>query len=288
MFFYSSSKQKTISRNAIAAAFLIGAVSVSAAVLLERVIFKMLPENFVSIIFNGQEIKTFSEVLVVFFISFFVIALIEELLKYKIIYTVASNFKTCNQIIDYIKLGIACGLGFATVENAYYFFVFGQGEILVSVMVFVSRLFLSTLAHIIYGAVMGYYLGHANFNKIYKKIFIRKSVIAAVVMHGFFNFLIFTNVAFYNVLLVAVALLVLLKWFKDRRFLEQVITTGHYSGVSQLSFSETPELYNYLSYEQISPGQKKAVLKKLTFCPYCLSKISGGETFCLRCKKEFG
>lgn len=286
LFFYFSSNRKTTSKNSLAVVFLVSIAGVFVALLLERVVFSFLPKDFTSFLFNNGTVDTLRDVFFIFLVSFFIIALIEELLKFEILYTVSIKSKSSNQIIDYIKLGIATGLGFATAENVYYFIAFQRSEVFTVVNFFMARLFLSTLAHIIYGAVMGYYLGHAAYYKLYSKNFIRKSIVAAFLLHGLFNFLIFVNVSFYNVILVITALLIMLKWFKDRRFLEQIGPNKNLLPVSQLSFSETLELRSYLSLGETSSEQRKVILKKLTFCQFCLSKMHKGEEFCLKCKRK--
>lgn len=286
IFFYLISKQKTTPANLTAIAFLLGITAVIAALLLERIVFYFLPKEYIGILFGGGELRALSQVVIIFSISFFVIALIEEFIKYEVLHTIVSRAKTCDQIIDFVKLGIAVGLGFATAENVYYFFAYHWDQFLTVAAVFVSRFFLTTLAHVFYGAVLGYYLGHTIRNPLNKKIFIRKGIIAAIIIHGLFNFMIFTNVAFYNVILVLVTLIILVKWLRDRRLFEIAINQEHSSSLYQPILFEPPEAKSFLSFKLISDQRKSFVLKKINFCPYCLNKLRKNAEVCWNCKKK--
>lgn len=286
VFFYLISKQKTTPTNLVAIAFLLGMISVVIALLLERIVFHFLPKEYIGILFGGEELRTLSQVAIIFSISFFVIAFVEEIIKFEALHTIVSKAKTCDQIIDFVKLGIATGLGFATAENVYYFFVYHWDQFLTVAAVFISRFFLTTLAHVFYGAILGYYLGHAACSPLNKKTFIRKGIIAAIILHGLFNFMIFTNVAFYNVILVLVTLIILIKWLRDRRLFEIAINQEYSSLFYQPILFEPPEAKSFLSFKPISDQRKSFILKKINFCPYCLNKLRKNAEVCLNCKKK--
>lgn len=256
------------------------------ALLLERVIFHFLPEEFMVLLFSGEKLNSLKDAFIIFFISFAVIALIEEIVKYEVLYTFTSRMRTCDQIIDYVKLGIAVGLGFATVENVYYFLTYHWDKVLVVTAVFVSRFFLATLAHILYGALLGYYLGHAACNKVYEKSFIRKGIVSAVLLHGLFNFSVFTGAAFYNVFLVLGVLVVIIKWFKDRRLLERAVIHKELDLALRPVLPDQLEIKNFFSFSSLSDEHRHIILKKISFCPYCLSRLPKGVEFCVYCKKK--
>lgn len=286
VFFYFFSKQQTLSRSVLSAMFLLGFLTVFGALLIERIVFYLLPLDFVLTLFGGKEITTPQEVIVIFLFSFFVIAFIEELLKYLIIYAAAIKFNIGNRIIDYVKIGMATGLGFATAENIYYFLSFHLDEVFTITAVFISRFFLATLAHIIYGAVLGYYTGHASMDKINSPSFLKKGLISAILIHGLFNFMVFTNVTFYNIILIAAALAVLAKWFQDRRLLEQKMNQPDSTRLFKPFLFEPLEMQNYLYASNASGQHKKDIIKKLSFCPYCLAKVRDNQEFCLHCNKK--
>lgn len=288
IFFYFFSRQKTISRSSLSILFLLGMASVIIALLLERIVFYFLPNDFVGILFGSHPLGSFKDAIIIFFLSFFVIAFIEEIIKFEVFYTITSRTKTCDQIIDYIKLGIAVGLGFATAENVYYFFAYHWDQLFTITTVFILRFSLTTLAHILYGAVLGYYLGHAACNKIREKTFVRKGIMASILLHGFFNFLVFTGTAFYNVILLLIILGVLMKWFHDRRLFEKIITEPSFpsSLIEKPIMAEPVEIESFFCVKVMNSAQKRVMLKDINFCPYCLAKIEPGVGFCPNCEKQ--
>jgi len=223
-----------------------------------------LPNEFIGILFGSHPLGGFKDAIVIFFLSFFVIAFLEEIVKFEVLYTITSKTRTCDQIIDYIKLGIAVGLGFATAENVYYFFVYHWDQLFTVTTVFILRFSLTTLAHILYGAVLGYYLGHAACNRIREKTFIRKGITASVLLHGFFNFLVFTGTAFYNVILVLIILGVLIKWFHDRRLFEKIITEpSSPSLIEKPIMAEPVEIESFFSVRVMNNAERRVILKEI-------------------------
>ncbi|MCL1914374.1 MAG: PrsW family glutamic-type intramembrane protease [Eubacteriaceae bacterium] len=116
---------------------------------------------------------------------FFVIALSEELVKYIVARKIALNSPSYDEIYDGIIYCVFISLGFATIENILYVLQSGLG-------VAVLRAVTAVPAHAIFGVHMGYYMS------LYKSGQRRKealafSLIMPVVVHGFYDFILFTG-----------------------------------------------------------------------------------------------
>lgn len=206
-------------------AFFLGIGSGALALAIEKVILYVLnPEN---VIFSPSfEVVGIADLVGPFVFSFLFAAIVEESTKF-IILKKYFEITVINQVIDGMKIGLAMGLGFAFLENFFYFFDtynsgFGLGTIAV---IFLLRGVLSTLAHSLYGIIMGYYLSLAKFHVAYRFKFLRSGLIASVLAHGFFNFFLITDMGIYSVIMLTVFLVIVLHWYNDRKNLELYITS---------------------------------------------------------------
>ena len=142
--------------------FFLGALSTVAAIVLE-------------LIFN---------IPIPFVREFISVALIEEGLKFIVVWVAAYRTSHFNAVMDGIVYGVAASLGFATVENIIY--VFANGALTAIV-----RAFLSVPSHAAYGGIMGYYLGLAKMsrrqNTKYEKRLMLEGLLFAVMLHGAFD-----------------------------------------------------------------------------------------------------
>jgi RsiW-degrading membrane proteinase PrsW (M82 family) len=142
------------------------------------------------------------EILSALMLSFILIAPVEELLKFFVVKKWIYNQIEFDEIMDGIVYCVASSLGFATVENIFYVFKYGLGT-------GILRAFLSVPGHAFFGALMGYYLGLAKFNKDAEKKLIFLGILFAVLVHGLYDFLLFTR----TILAIFVILLILLLGF---------------------------------------------------------------------------
>ena len=87
--------------------------------------------------------------------SFLSAAVIEEGLKFLILYFIVYKMNEFNEPMDGIVYGVCVSLGFATLENIYYvvYLSFGTDPILIAVL----RTFTAIPAHGIFGVIMGYF-----------------------------------------------------------------------------------------------------------------------------------
>jgi len=149
-----------------------------------------------------------------FIMSFFVIAPIEELLKFFTVKKWIYRSLEFDEVMDGIVYTVAASLGFATVENILYVFQHG-------VQVAIARAFLAVPGHAFFGALMGYYIGRAKFNKEKESSLLLKGIFLAVFFHGLYDFLLLTQTV---LALLVIILIIVLGFFvrKELRKAEQL------------------------------------------------------------------
>jgi len=123
-----------------------------------------------------------------FFNAFLVAGLVEEFLKYKLILQVPFKNPAFSQVTDGIIYAIVASLGFATFENILYVLQNGYG-------IGIVRAFTAVPLHALVSGIMGYYIGCAKFERIKDKgkRIKGKGLILAIVLHGFYNFWLFSG-----------------------------------------------------------------------------------------------
>ena len=118
---------------------------------------------------------------------FICVAFIEEMSKWIILYGMSYDSGNFDELYDIIVYAVFVALGFAFFENLFY--VYQNG-----VSVGILRAFLSVPGHCCDGVIMGYYLGLAKMNKNQKKKYIAYSIIIPVIMHGIYDFCLFSGI----------------------------------------------------------------------------------------------
>jgi protease PrsW len=118
-----------------------------------------------------------------FFRAFICAAMVEETLKFLILYLYSFKHKEFDEPMDGIVYGVAVSLGFATLENILY--VTQKGF-----FVAVVRFFMSVPAHALFGAVMGYFIGQSRYGKNRKTCFLG-AITLPIILHGMYNFPLF-------------------------------------------------------------------------------------------------
>lgn len=151
--------------------------------------------------------------------AFGVIAAIEEGIRYVVLYLWFRKSKAVDQIFDGLVLGVAIGLGFATLENTIYFLeLFQSSHFDTLVFVFFLRFLFSTLAHISFGGIMGVLLARGMFSMYRPGRYILQAFFIPWLLHGLFDLLITLNLTLYAVLILIPALAVLILWSIRRDF----------------------------------------------------------------------
>ena len=135
--------------------------------------------------------------------SFLSAAVVEEGLKFLVLYFVVYRLHEFNEPMDAIVYGVCASLGFATLENIFYIFYsdFGIEPIYLSLL----RGFTTIPAHAIFGIMMGYFFMRYAFIHKSKSLFL--SFLIPYLLHGFYNYFIVIN---YFVISLA---LIIVSWF---------------------------------------------------------------------------
>lgn len=111
-------------------------------------------------------------------------AIPEELLKFLFLYRIIWKNRNFNENYDGIVYAVFVSLGFACLENIFYVTQHGMS-------VGIMRAVLSVPAHALFGVIMGYYFSIARFSDTSTVLNLTKSLLYAIVAHGFYDFIIF-------------------------------------------------------------------------------------------------
>ncbi len=148
----------------------------------------------------------------ILFYSFFVISIVEELVKFIFLRFYIFKNKEFNEPMDGIVYAVFVSMGFALVENICYAIQFGFNNTLI-------RAFTAVPAHAAFGVMMGYFLGLAKFKTDKKKQLLIFSFISAWFLHGFYDFLILsydnTYLAAYAIPLIIISLVYAYKMIEE-------------------------------------------------------------------------
>lgn len=136
--------------------------------------------------------------------NFVLVALVEEYLKYFVVWRAAFFHPAFNEPYDGMLYAITVSLGFAALENILYV---AQGGLQVAVM----RGLLSVPGHALFAAAMGYFLGRAKFSKNVDKAsgYLKRALVVPVLLHGIYDLLLSTQ---HNVLAMGVVPLSICMW----------------------------------------------------------------------------
>src|SRR3989344_4158050 len=277
-FFYYYSPRFTTPRRVLAGLFVGGMAVAAAGCWIEITLLESVPE------LRAIALRVFApesgrDVLYVAALSFLFVAPVEEIVKFVLLRAAIFNTRYFNQIIDGLKMGVAVGLGFATFEN-WLGFTRSAPEGLSSdaLALFLLRMFGSTLAHALYGAVLGYYIGHARSSKLWGSTFLMRGLVTSVLMHGFFNSFIFLNLGAFSLFIIFGALLVFFHWYTDREHLLRVSAGPAPEKITTPHFSERRELENTLL--RSFPAR---ILLASNLCPRCFRRVARIDALCPYC-----
>lgn len=151
--------------------------------------------------------------------TFVIVATVEEGLRYAALRLWVARSKVIDQVFDGLVVGIAVGLGFATLENTLYFLdLFTRGSYDTLVFVFFLRFLISTLAHISFGGLMGALVARGALDLWQPGRFYMMAFLIPWFLHGLYDLLLGVNLAIYAVLMLVPALVVLVSWTVRRDF----------------------------------------------------------------------
>lgn len=117
--------------------------------------------------------------------AFFGVALTEELCKFLFIKGFIYDDREFSEPFDGIVYGGMVGCGFATVENLFYVFSFGQETGM-------FRLFTAVPGHAFEGIILGYFMGKAKFSFEPEKELAR-GLVLVVILHGIYDTAVFSQ-----------------------------------------------------------------------------------------------
>ncbi len=164
-------------------------------------------------------LQTMRDVLLPALGTFLIVATVEEGLRYILLWLWLKYSKTVDQVFDGLVVGVAVGLGFATLENTLYFLdLISQGSFDTLVFVFFLRFLISTLAHICFGGLMGALLARGMFELFRPGRYLLAGFAIPWLLHGMYDLLLGIDYAVYAVLLLFPALVVLISWTARRDF----------------------------------------------------------------------
>lgn len=161
-------------------------------------IISVFPILILEIIFDSFE---YQSLLMYILIS---VALVEEGIKFLILRYYAYSKPDFNEPYDGIVYAVAISLGFATIENITYVFVYSPGS---EFSIAILRMFSAIPLHAACGVLMGYYVGLAKFDSTneVKNLFI--GLLLAIILHGIYNYFLFLgSTGFLSMIALAIGL----------------------------------------------------------------------------------
>lgn len=128
------------------------------------------------------------------FAALFIVAPIEEFLKYWVVRQKIFNHPAFSEPLDGIIYCVSAGLGFASFENLLVVFSEGEGAVFL-------RFATATLMHALASGMVGFYLGKMKFQKSGSSI-VWLGLIFAILLHGLYNIIVTMSTSFTLGLLV--------------------------------------------------------------------------------------
>ncbi len=124
-------------------------------------------------------------------LAVFLVGPIEELAKYLVLRANVYYSHDFNQVFDGIVYGITVALGFSFVENLLYFIsLYTTQTAAVFVISSVFRGLFTTLGHVTFTGIMGYFVGKAKFANGNRGLLIAQGILYASLLHAGFDFLV--------------------------------------------------------------------------------------------------
>ena len=159
--------------------FLLGALSAPIALVTEGVLNKIL-NNF------GDKVSLW--VLLV------LMAAIEEIVKYLVVWFRMSKDRNFDEPIDAMVYMVVAALGFATAENIFFSSSAFADSAILGIGVISARFIGSTLLHTLSSSIIGYGLALNMHSFPQKRLFLMTSVfIEAILLHALFNYVILST-----------------------------------------------------------------------------------------------
>ncbi len=149
-------------------AFVLGLISTIPAVILEVGVHKL------GIIHSNSVFQTA-------ILSFVGVAIIEEGVKFFVVFKYIYPKKDFNEPFDGITYCVMASMGFATLENIAYVVDYGHTTA-------IARMFTAIPAHAVFGVIMGYFLGLAKFDNERSNTYLAYALFAPTILHAAYDF----------------------------------------------------------------------------------------------------
>ena len=116
-------------------------------------------------------------------------AVIEEILKFGVVYFIAIRGKYTYEPIDVMIYCVTVALGFAALENALFVLLpISKGDILNSIHMGNLRFIGAALLHVVSSTTIGFALGYEYYRgKLAKSLAVLVGIVIAIAMHAAFN-----------------------------------------------------------------------------------------------------
>lgn len=175
LYYYKQDKAKPEPKGLITKIFFLGFASIIPAIIIELILDAV------------AEAILFLPIIYFFIKSFIVAGLVEESLKLFVVKQFAYKDAHFDEVMDGVVYAVVASMGFACFENVLY--VTGGGWTLA-----LLRAFTAVPLHAVASGIMGFYIGKAKFaqTKSDEKSLIFKGLLIAVIIHGAYDFFLFS------------------------------------------------------------------------------------------------
>jgi RsiW-degrading membrane proteinase PrsW (M82 family) len=277
--YYVRERKPSVRGSSIAQFFILGMLAVGVAVILERAVYAIWdttsPATSGAFFAEYTFLNNPRGVALAGLVSFGIIALIEECVRYFLFGELFRRTDDFDQLIDGVQYGFALGLGFAFVENTLYFFQLFRGlDFDTLVVVFFLRFLISTAGHLAFAGVMGYLYARAALSPAERRPLLLRAFLLPWLMHGFFDFLLTVQLSFYTVLLLMFPLALFWLWWGDERLFELHVLHGRRLRFP-IAFRKANILWPRMRVVEVLPAMHA--------CPNCYTHLREEETRCVSC-----
>lgn len=261
-YFYHKDKYRPEPLLLVVRTFIMGMAAVIPVALLETALI------------NPNDLLRSQSILALLGASFLIVGPVEEGAKFLAVRLTVYRSPYFDEEVDGMVYSTACALGFASLENLFYLLRFGW-------QVIVMRAFLSTLAHVVMSGMWGYALGRAKVQPEREALLTSGGLLAAMLLHGLFDFLLLTQSVFALLVIPMVIVLVL-----------QLLRRMRLAAASSLELSKV-RLACGQCYSELRPDARfctqcgasmadKGTPAKL-LCDACKGEVRAWDAFCSSC-----
>ena len=122
-------------------------------------------------------------------VTFLIIALIEEYVKYLAVKLLIEKRRDFNEPVDAMIYMMTAALGFAALENALFLLPVFHQNVALGIDIAANRFLGANLLHALSSGIVGFFLARAWFHP-HRRHFVALGIVAASLLHALFNTLI--------------------------------------------------------------------------------------------------